>query len=209
MRGYGFRGNLRYSFCRSDSKNDDDFASCESFTAANRIGSDIDTKEGQGFFFDVKATATETVYIDGINLNIEDDSPKVQVFSRPGTHVGHEDSADGWADLGTYTLEGKGENAVTYLNLNRGVSIQPNEKHAFYLVQSDKDDIHLEKYNDFDNDEPVVHFDNGFLQIFVGTRQTDDEDKLTPFKKNTSVRRGYGLSGGLRYKYCGTTSSSG
>lgn len=87
----------------------------------------------EGNMFDVVAAQTITITSFESHLNTTG-STDYEIWSRPGTYVGNEDSSTGWTQVGTATFNGAGSGAYSAIPIAVNVTITAGQRRAFYLT---------------------------------------------------------------------------
>jgi hypothetical protein len=94
----------------------------------------VGTNGQAGVFFDVEASSSITLTnldgdFDAVGCNVE-------IWSRPGTHVGFEGSNAGWTLLGTATIVGGGIGNYVPIPITFSIPLNAGDRQAFHVVST-------------------------------------------------------------------------
>ena len=95
-----------------------------------------------GNMFDLTCLNPAGISITGWDVNLDETDPdpaalaNISVYWRVGTYVGHENSPDGWNELGTMAVDSMGENTPTHLPIG-GLDILAGETVGIYVFVTD------------------------------------------------------------------------
>jgi len=89
------------------------------------------TDSANGLMFDLTTQGDQR--LTRLVAHMETGVKSVDVYTRAGTHVGHENSSAGWSQLGPVDVSSKGEGAPTEIPLLLGIDVPSGETRAFYL----------------------------------------------------------------------------
>ncbi|HEY5923690.1 MAG TPA: hypothetical protein VIV11_18540 [Kofleriaceae bacterium] len=86
----------------------------------------------EGNMFDVMAT--ETITITSFDTNMGGGDTNYEIWTRPGTYVGFDDSSTGWTRVGTASFTSAGGGQFTPIPIFVNVTINAGQRQAFYLT---------------------------------------------------------------------------
>jgi hypothetical protein len=87
-----------------------------------------------GNMFDITPTADLTITGVDINVTAAGTLADVDVWYRPGTSVGFEDSNAGWTQIGSYSGTSAGENFPTFIDMaGNGVTFSGGQVYGIYI----------------------------------------------------------------------------
>jgi hypothetical protein len=89
--------------------------------------------QSEGCMFDVVATGDQTVVITGLESSLVAGTHTIQVWSRPGSFVGHETSMSGWFLMGAAIVESQGPGQPTPLDIELDIVVPPGSTQALYV----------------------------------------------------------------------------
>mmetsp|Transcript_39738 Transcript_39738/g.93064 ORF Transcript_39738/g.93064 Transcript_39738/m.93064 type:complete len:1153 (-) Transcript_39738:1378-4836(-) len=145
-----------------------------------------------GVMFDVRATANDAdISIYGLDIHLDKNMDNsITIYTRFGSHLGHEKSYSGWTHLGTYSVITNGLGALTTFDFEgKVIKIASGKTQAFYVAQLNNDDV---RYLDAGSIVSDSNIDIGVATVMDGNE--------VPF--SGSPKHGVGFSGGIRYKRC-------
>jgi len=129
-----------------------------------------------GIMFDV--TATNAVTVTGLASQFSVGTRTVNIYTRPGTHVGFSNASAGWSLVGTTSLTGTG--AVQSIPVVLSEPIAAGQTKGFYIAQASSSGI---KYRDGTAVGAVAASDAN-IQILEGTGKPmlefDPSSNFTP-----------------------------
>jgi hypothetical protein len=85
-----------------------------------------------GNMFDV--VALKNIEVQGVSVSIGTQSGTIEVYYRPGTHVGFESSSAGWTLAGSAAVVGAGTNTPTPVPLSLSIQIPSGQTYALYVT---------------------------------------------------------------------------
>ncbi|MEM1032230.1 MAG: hypothetical protein AAGN82_17915 [Myxococcota bacterium] len=105
--------------------------------APGDLTSPFNTNNGlDGSMFDIVAKGSP-VTIDGFDVNVGTAMETIEIYYRPGTWVGFDNSSVGWILVGSAMVTGNGNDTATPVPINVGVTIPANQTYAFYVTTTD------------------------------------------------------------------------
>ena len=104
--------------------------------STNNLATPMNQNNGQrGIMFDI--TAITCVTIRCFEANFQTGTTGVQIYYRPGTHVGFQNNAAGWTLLGTANaVVGAGNNLFTAIPIPVNITINAGATAAFYITRT-------------------------------------------------------------------------
>ena len=85
-----------------------------------------------GNMFDI--TALKNIEVQGVDVSIGTSTLTIEVWYRPGSYVGFENSSAGWTLAGTASATGAGTNVPTPVPLTLAIPIQSGQTYGFYVT---------------------------------------------------------------------------
>lgn len=154
----------------------------------DQLATPYNTNNGSaGNMFDVNALAN--IEVQGVEVSVGTATATVEVYHRPGTHVGFENSSVGWTLAGSAMVTGAGVDVPTPVPLALSIPIAAGQTHAFYVTTTTS-------AIDYTNGTSVgtVLASNADLEILEGV------GKSYPFGSTFTTRN---WNGTLIYEVCG------
>jgi hypothetical protein len=148
-----------------------------------------------GIMFDIVAqTNVEILGFDASLSSTVNTTQTMEIYYRPGTHVGFETSSAGWTLVGSATVTSGGSGNPAPIPLAVNVQIPQGQTYAFYITVTSGSSIRYQGTGSTPALGSVYHQD-GNIQILVGT------GKSYPFGSSTIAHRSY--TGEIYYLACG------
>ncbi len=141
-----------------------------------------------GNMFDIVAKSNVT--IDAFDVNIDPGTQDIEIYYRPGSYVGFENSSAGWTQVGTaISVVSNGNNVATPVPLPVNVAIPAGQTYAFYVTT-------VNGNMNYSNGTTVgaVFVEDAAIQVLEGA------GKDYPFTGGFSPRV---WSGNVHYTVCG------
>jgi len=159
--------------------------STDSLTAPYNQNNGLD-----GNMFDVVAKGSN-IEIQGIDVSIGTTSTTIEIYYRPGTHVGFETSSTGWTLAGSAAVTGAGVDMPTPVPVTLSINIPAGQTYGFYVTTTTAG-------MDYTNGTSVgnVLVENADLQILEG------KGNSYPFGSSPISTRNW--NGTLYYQACGS-----
>ncbi len=85
-----------------------------------------------GNMFDV--TAVKNIEVQSVDVNLGPSATTVEIWYRPGTYVGHENSPTGWTLAGSASVTGAGINVPTPVPAALSIHIPAGQTYGFYVT---------------------------------------------------------------------------
>jgi len=132
-----------------------------------------------GIMFDIVAkTNIRLVRVDHNIRSSAPANPTVEIWTRPGTHVGFQNSSTGWTRVGSDIVTHQGENNPTPVGVDlSSITMAPGERRALYITL-------VSGSTAYTNGTTVgtLHTSNAHVEIYQGT------GKSYPFASNFIAR---------------------
>ena len=159
--------------------------SSDSLVAPYNRGNGLD-----GAMFDVVAKSN-AIEVQGFDVSIASVTTTIEIYYRPGTHVGFEESSAGWTLAGSAMVTGAGLNMPTPVPVTLSINIPAGQTYGFYVTTTTSG-------MDYTNGTALgnVLVENADLQILEGT------GKNYPFGTSTITPREF--NGTIYYEACGS-----
>ncbi|MEZ4446374.1 MAG: hypothetical protein R3B72_45265 [Polyangiaceae bacterium] len=141
-----------------------------------------------GNMFDIVAKAN--IEIQGFDVSVATSATTIEIYYRPGTHVGFETSSTGWTLAGTAAVTGAGLNQPTPVPVSLSIQIPSGQTYGFYVTATTS----VMDYTDGTTLGALL-VENADLQILQGT------GKSYPFGSSTFSPRNF--NGTVHYEVCG------
>ncbi|MCE3258525.1 MAG: hypothetical protein K0S12_166, partial [Bacteroidetes bacterium] len=151
------------------------------------------TSSFMGQMFDI--VALNSIQLNSFDVNFTGlGTASVEIWYRPGTHVGFETSNTGWTLAQTTTVSTLGSGILTPLNTSLALSIPAGQTYGFYIVSTSGP---LTRYSSTTAAVGTVLSQNSDIQLLVG------KSGSTYFNVTTSPRS---FNGEVQYSIPGCTS---
>ncbi len=149
------------------------------------------TSAFMGEMFDV--VALKTVIVTGFDAHFNTGSGTIEIWYRPGTHVGFTTSNSGWTLASSSTLTSNGNSAITPIPATLAITIPAGQTYAFYIVANTGPNVRYSTGTSLG----AVYAQNSEIQILQGSTGN------IYFSVTTSPRA---FNGTVRYEVPGCTS---